>query len=78
MGRRIIKQFYNFTQTALNLENVYWPAEHFHFVIVDLLVGQVMPVIFQGIFDGDDKKNHEDRDHCYFLLKSFDSRDPVQ
>lgn len=40
------------------LGNLYLPAEHLHFIVVDLLVKQVTPVIFQGIFDGDNNKNH--------------------
>lgn len=60
------------------LGNVYLPAEHLRHVVVDLLVEQVTPVIFQGIFDSDNNKNHQYRDHCDFLLKRFNSRDPVQ
>lgn len=57
---------------------VYSPAEHLHLIVVDLLVEQVTPVIFQGIFDGNNEKNHQYRDHCDLFLKRFNSRDPVQ
>lgn len=47
-----------FLTNSPELENVYSPTEHLHFIVVDLLVKQVAAVIFQGIFDSNNYKNH--------------------
>ena len=63
---------------ALKLIEVHSPREHSHYVVVDLLVEQVASVVFQGIFDGDNNENHQQRNHGNFLLKSFNNWHPVQ
>lgn len=54
------------------------PAVHFHCVVVDLLVEYVAPVVFKGIFDGNNSEDQQQRDHSDLLLKGLHNGNPVQ
>lgn len=57
---------------------VHSPTEHLHYMVVDVLVEQVASVVFQGIFDGDNRENHQQGYHGNFLLEGLKNRHPVQ
>lgn len=47
-------------------------------VVVDPLVIAVTPVVLYGIFEGDDSKHNNERDHGDLLLKGLHNWNPVQ
>ncbi len=66
------------TGTATKLIKVHSPTKHSHYFVVDFPVKQVASVVFQGIFDGDNSENHQQRNHGNFLLEGFNNWHPVQ